>query len=171
MLITAIISKPILEVLINICYKGYWLASFALNRRRNVFFSVQVRLILSDRPVALTFAVVPRAPPNASHQLICQPSRSETLLWNNDSCTCYVILNSHGDVLDFAMVGGFSSALWQHLEVENSSDCENPHKSVDIVQQIITHAKEQAPLIRQQLRAKTVESLSCSSNYVNSNKI
>nr|CDS19351.1 exosome complex exonuclease rrp43 [Echinococcus granulosus] len=109
-----------------------------------------MKLVLSERPVALSFALVPRAPPNASLEAIFQPSRSENLLWDTDASICRLVVDSHGRVVDFAMVGGIAFGLWQHLDISSTS--ENTISS--LVRQIISRATEHAPLVRQQLNAK-----------------
>uniref|UniRef100_A0A5K3FKH5 Ribosomal RNA-processing protein 42 n=2 Tax=Mesocestoides corti TaxID=53468 RepID=A0A5K3FKH5_MESCO len=93
-----------------------------------------VNVVISEWPVALSFAVVPRPPPNAAHELICQPSRSESLLWDTDASTCHFVLNSAGEIIDFSMIGGFASCLWTLLE-EASAD-----KSSDIIEEAVQRA-------------------------------
>ncbi|VDD76688.1 unnamed protein product [Mesocestoides corti] len=104
-----------------------------------------VNVVISEWPVALSFAVVPRPPPNAAHELICQPSRSESLLWDTDASTCHFVLNSAGEIIDFSMIGGFASCLWTLLE-EASAD-----KSSDIIEEAVQRAIKYAPIVREQL--------------------
>lgn len=111
----------------------------------------QVKLLLSEWPVALSFAVVPRAPPNASLEAIFQPSRNEGLLWDTDASICRLVVDSSGRVVDFSMLGGFASGLWRHLDVSGGSE----NIVSGLIRQIIVRATEYAPLVRQQMKAKT----------------
>ncbi|KAL5964271.1 Exosome complex component RRP43 [Taenia solium] len=110
-----------------------------------------VKLILSEWPVALSFAVVPRAPPNASLETIIQPSRSESLLWDTDASICRLVVDSRGRVVDFTMFGGFASGLWRHLDASDGSE----DTVSGLIRRIIARATEYAPLVRQQMKAKT----------------
>nr|CUU97856.1 hypothetical transcript [Hymenolepis microstoma] len=107
-----------------------------------------IKLTISERPVALTFAVVPQSPPETTHVLISQPSKMEFQLWDTDASPCYIVLDSQKRIVDFSLIGGaFCSPLWQHIKVGGGNDS----KESGIIQQIINRASEQATAIRQKI--------------------
>lgn len=109
--------------------------------------SESVKLVISDRPVALSFAVVPQSPPQTSHVLISQPSKAEFQLWDTDASPCHIVIDSQNRIVDFSFIGGaFCSPLWQHIKIGNE-------KKSEIIEQIVERASKQASLIRQQLIA------------------
>ncbi|VDM20155.1 unnamed protein product [Hydatigera taeniaeformis] len=110
-----------------------------------------VKLVLSEWPMALSFAVVPRAPPNASLEAIFQPSRSECLLWDTDASACRLVVDSCGRVVDFTMFGGLASGLWRHLGVNDGSES----TIGSLLRRIVVRAIEYASLVRQRLIADT----------------
>ncbi|KAL5108243.1 Exosome complex component RRP43 [Taenia crassiceps] len=112
-----------------------------------------VKLALSEWPVALSFALIPRAPPNASLEAIFQPSRSESLLWDTDASICRLVVDSRGRVVDFTMLGGLPSGLWRHLGVSDGSE----NTVGGLITQIVARATEYAPFVRQQMKAMTVD--------------
>ncbi|VDL91630.1 unnamed protein product [Schistocephalus solidus] len=112
-----------------------------------------VRLRISDWPVALTFALVPRPPfsdeaeVNGKRELplISQPSRRELLLWDTDATIFHIVLDSEGAVVDFGMVGGLSSCLWAHLE--EAGICHNRA----VLPELLSRATKECDAIRKQL--------------------
>ncbi|KAM7542183.1 hypothetical protein Aperf_G00000015291 [Anoplocephala perfoliata] len=107
--------------------------------------SESVKLVILERPVALSFAVVPQSPPQTSHVLISQPSRTEFQLWDTDASPCHIVLDSQNRIVDFSLIGGaFCSPLWKHINFGNGEKSR-------IIEQIVERASEQASLIRRQL--------------------
>lgn len=109
--------------------------------------SEMIKLAISERPVALSFAIVPQSPPETAHVFISQPSKMESQLWDTDASPCYIVLDSQNRIVDFSIIGGaFCSPLWQHIKICGGSD---GGKESGIIQQIIDRASEQAVVIRQ----------------------
>lgn len=106
-----------------------------------------VRLTISERPVALSFALVPQSPPENSFALISQPSRMESQLWDTDASPCYIVIDSKNDIVDFSLIGGsFCSPLWRHVQDGSSGDI-----GKGFIQEIIDRASKQAAVIRQEI--------------------
>ncbi|VDO04867.1 unnamed protein product [Rodentolepis nana] len=119
--------------------------------------SEMIKLAISERPVALSFAVVPQSPPETTHVLISQPSKIEFQLWDTDASPCYIVLDSQKRIVDFSITGGaFCSPLWQHIKVDGG----NNSKENGIIQQIFDRASEQANAIRQKIMNANKEFMS-----------
>lgn len=127
-----------------------------------ILFLLQVRLKLSECPIAVSFAVVPQAPTVAldnndsesttshlQYQLITQPSRAELLLWDIDASPCYLLLDSHGAVIDFCVVGGLASGLGCHLSSAGAAG------GGDIISEAVRRASGHAATVREEVIALT----------------
>lgn len=102
-----------------------------------------VQLLLSDWPLAFTFAIVPS--PVAGNSLLAQPSRRELLLWDTDATLLRVAMDAKGQLVDFSLTGGFVSSLSSHLG--SVGVCNDGNNDL-VFANAIAWASKQAQLIR-----------------------